>query len=99
MSVSRRPAEEWVWSGGEVPGQQILYLADGMISDLRQHGAEISSGSSPLSLAEPISVYMAAARSPPQSDPANRKFFLPRATALSALSAALLSISRRPSSV
>jgi hypothetical protein len=37
-----------------------------------------------LSLAEPIRVYMAATLSPPQSDPAKRKFLRPRAIARSA---------------
>jgi hypothetical protein len=75
-----------------IPGQQILDLADGMIGDLRQHGAQIEFRIESLSLAEPIRVYMTAARWPPQSDPAKRKFFRPRATALSARSAALLCV-------
>src|SRR6266403_4923899 len=41
---------------------------------------------------------IAAALSPPPSEPAKRKFFLPRATTRNARSAALLSISMRPSS-
>jgi len=60
---------------------------------------QLSQDARPLSFAEPIRVYMAAARSPPQSDPANRKFLRPRATARKARSAALLSISSMPSSV
>jgi len=27
--------------GGQVPGQQILYVADGMIGDLCEHGTEV----------------------------------------------------------
>src|SRR5580700_6363163 len=42
---------------------------------------------------------MAAARSPPAFEPAKRKFLRPRATTRNARSAALLSISRAPSSV
>src|ERR1700728_3293534 len=41
---------------------------------------------------------MAAARSPPGFEPANKKFLRPRATTRSARSAALLSISSCPSS-
>ena len=58
---------------GEVPGQQFLDTADGMVGDLGEHGAEMkNSGSRPFSFADPIKLYMAAARSPPQSEPANK---------------------------
>jgi hypothetical protein len=43
-------------------------------------------------------LYIAAALSPPLSDWAKRKLFLPSATTRNARSAALLSISSRPSS-
>ncbi len=47
-------------------------------------------GAMPFSLAVPISVYMAAARWPPRSEPAKSQDFLPRATPRSDRSAALL---------
>ena len=55
-------------------------------------------GSTSFSLAVVISVYMAAARSPPRSDPANSQAFLPSAKPRSARSAALFVRQIRPSS-
>ncbi|KWC13425.1 hypothetical protein WL48_07630 [Burkholderia ubonensis] len=52
----------------------------------------------PLSLHVPIRLYIAAARSPPLSEPANKKFFRPRLTQRSAFSARALLISASPSS-
>ena len=54
-------------------------------------------GSMSFSLAVPISVYMAAARCPPRSDPAKSHDFLPRATPRRDRSAALLLRQTRPS--
>lgn len=54
-------------------------------------------GSTLLSLAVPISVYMNAARSPPRSEPANSHAFLPSAMPRRARSAALLVRQMRPS--
>ena len=55
-------------------------------------------GSILLSLAVPMSVYIAAARTPPRSEPQNSHDFLPRAIPRSALSAALFERQMRPSS-
>ena len=55
-------------------------------------------GSTSLSLAVWISVYMTAARSPPRSEPANSQALRPRAMPRSARSAALLVRQIRPSS-
>ena len=55
-------------------------------------------GSTLLSLAVPMSVYIAAARTPPRSEPQNSHDFLPRAIPRSALSAALFERQMRPSS-
>ena len=55
-------------------------------------------GSTSLSLAVTISEYIAAARSPPRSDPANSQAFLPRAMPRSPRSAALFVRQIRPSS-
>ena len=52
-------------------------------------------GSTSLSLAVPMSVYIAAARTPPRSEPQNSHDFLPRAIPRSALS---LSVTVRPGS-
>ncbi|KVQ22506.1 hypothetical protein WK00_24870 [Burkholderia ubonensis] len=52
----------------------------------------------PLSLHVPIRPYIAAARSPPLSEPANRKFLRPGLTQRSAFSGKALLISARPSS-
>ena len=55
-------------------------------------------GSTSLSFAVTISEYMAAARSPPRSEPANSHDFLPRAIPRNARSAALFDRHTRPSS-
>ena len=55
-------------------------------------------GSTPFILAVTMRLYMAAARSPPRSDPQNSHDFLPRAMPRSPRSAALLERQTRPSS-
>ena len=53
-------------------------------------------GSTSLSLAAPMRVYIAAARLPPRSEPANKHDFRPRAIPLSALSVASFERQMRP---
>jgi hypothetical protein len=69
-----------------------------MVGNAAKDIAQISFGVRPWSFAVSISVYTAAARSPPASLPAKIQFFLPRAKGRIARSAALFEISRRPSS-
>ena len=63
----------------------------------RSTSASQACGSTLLSLAVAISVYIAAARSPPRSEPAKSQFLRPMAMPRSARSAALLVKQMRPS--
>jgi hypothetical protein len=85
----RNRCKQWY----DFPRQQLFSTIDWMISDLREHIAQIGPGSMSLSLAVPMSEYIAAARSPPLLPPMNRKLLRPNATERHARSAALLSIS------
>jgi len=64
----------------------------------RSTSASQACGSMSLSLAVAIRVYIAAARSPPRSEPANNQARRPRAIPLNARSAALFERQMRPSS-
>jgi hypothetical protein len=64
----------------QVPRQQFVDAIQRMLGDLREPVAQIRSGSRPFSLAEPIRLLIAAARSPPAPEPTNMTFFLPNDT-------------------
>jgi hypothetical protein len=65
---------------------------------MRRSTSASQAGLMSLSLAVPIRVYIAAARSPPRSEPANSHDRRPRAMPRKARSAALLLRQMRPSS-
>jgi hypothetical protein len=78
-----------------MPGQQIGDTVDRMCCDALEEVAQIGFR---LDIVE-IREAMAAARTPPASDPANSQFFRPKAIGRIARSTGLLSISMVPSSV
>src|SRR2546421_11519733 len=81
-----------------IPGQQLVEFRGGMIGDAAEHVGEPTCGSTPFNLAVSINVNIAAARSPPRSEPANNHARRPRAIPRNARSAALFDRQIRPSS-
>ena len=75
--------------GFPVPGQELVYPGVRQLGDTASTSASQACGSTSLSLAVTMRVYIAAARSPPRSEPANSQERLPSAIPRIALSAAL----------
>jgi energy-coupling factor transporter ATP-binding protein EcfA2 len=79
-------------------GSSESSLLLGELGSLSRVSANQRAGSSPLSLAVANRLWMAAARRPARSEPANSQFFLPIAIGRIVFSTGLLSIGRLPES-
>ena len=77
-------------------GSSESILLFGQVGSLSRVSASQRAGSSPLSLAVANRLWMAVARRPARSEPANSQFFLPMAIGRIAFSIGLLSIGRMP---
>src|SRR4029077_13650524 len=84
--------------GLQFHGSNSLSGWAGYVAMRARTSASQACGSTSFILAETMRLYMAAARSPPRSEPAKSHDFLPRAMPRSARSAALFDKQIRPSS-